>query len=27
MLIKEARRDYTSGLGKPEHLKYLDGTP
>ncbi len=26
-LIKEARRDPTSGIGKPEQLKYLDGTP
>lgn len=27
MLIKEARRDPTSGIGKPEQLKYLDGSP
>jgi toxin YoeB len=27
VLIKEAHRDPTSGIGKPEQLKYLDGTP
>ncbi len=26
-LIKEARRNPTSGIGKPEQLKYLDGAP
>ncbi|WP_105033621.1 Txe/YoeB family addiction module toxin [Cryobacterium aureum] len=27
MLIKEARRDPPSGIGKPEQLKYLEGSP
>jgi toxin YoeB len=26
-LIKEARRTPTSGMGKPEQLRYLDGSP
>jgi toxin YoeB len=26
-LINEARRDPASGIGKPEQLKYLDGSP
>lgn len=27
MLINEARRDPTSGIRKPERIKYLDGSP
>ena len=27
LLIKETRRDPTSGIGKPEQRKYLDGDP
>ncbi len=27
LLIKDARRDPSAGIGKPEHLKYLDGAP
>lgn len=27
MLIKDARRSPASGIGKPEQLKYLDGSP
>jgi toxin YoeB len=26
-LITEARRNPTSGIGKPEQLRYLDGSP
>ena len=27
LLIKDARRTPSSGIGKPEQLKYLDGSP
>jgi toxin YoeB len=27
LLIKDARRTPTAGIGKPEQLKYLDGSP
>ncbi len=27
ILIKETPRDPASGIGKPEQLKYLDGSP
>jgi len=27
LLIRDARRDPSSGIGKPEQLKYLDGSP
>jgi toxin YoeB len=27
LLLKDARRNPTSGIGKPEQLKYVDGAP